>query len=129
MRLHIGIVDDEEPVRVALRRLCGAWGHEPAVFASAQQLFESLGTRFPDCLILDAQMPDCDGVDAHAQLLQRGIDIPVIMITGRDDAEMRARSLAVGARAYLCKPVDAELLFGAISAAVDQLPPRRRAFG
>lgn len=110
----IAIVDDEEPVRVALRRLCGASGLEPRAFAGAEQLFESLNDHLPDCLILDAQMPRCGGVETHARLLARGIDIPVIMITGREDGEMRAHSIAIGARAYLSKPIDADLLLSAI---------------
>ncbi len=116
----VAIVDDEEPVRVALRRLCGASGLAPRTFSCAQQLFESLNDDVPDCLILDAQMPGGGGVETHARLLERGIHIPVIMITGREDGELRAQSILAGARAYLCKPIDADLLLTAIRHALGE---------
>ena len=114
----IAIVDDELSVRVALRRLCTAYGLDAHTFESVRQLFASLDGRLPDCLILDAQMPGCGGVDAQAHLRDRGINIPAVIITGRDDEETRARARAVGASAYLCKPVDAEVLLSAINNAI-----------
>jgi FixJ family two-component response regulator len=121
----IAIVDDEEPVRVALRRLCSAWDLDPRIFASARELFESLHTALPDCLILDVHMPGLGGLDALAWLLERGINIPAIVITGRDDDDMRVRAAAVGASAYLCKPIDASVLLDAIGRALASGPDAR----
>ena len=104
----IAIVDDEESVRVALGRLCKAYGMDARTFVSVQQLFESLDSERPDCLVLDAQ----------SWLREHGISIPAVMITGRDDDEIRSRSQSVGASACLCKPVDAEVLLGAIRDAI-----------
>ncbi|HTI65109.1 MAG TPA: response regulator [Gemmatimonadaceae bacterium] len=114
----IAIVDDEEHVRVALRRLCSACDLNPRTFSSAQQLFDSLDHSRPDCLILDVQMPGFGGLDAQAWLLERGINIPAIIITGRDDEEVRVRAAALGACAYLCKPFDVEVLLRAINEAL-----------
>jgi|SRR5437773_1439425 len=85
---------------------------------SAQQLFASLNSDRPDCLVLDVQMPGFGGLDAQAWLRERGINIPAIMITGRQDDGMRARSVAVGACALLCKPIPADVLLGAIETAI-----------
>jgi FixJ family two-component response regulator len=121
-RLSIAVVDDEESVRVALRRLCVAYGLDARTFASVEQFFDSLdGQRF-DCLVLDAHMPGYGGLDAQAWLHESGIRIPAVIITGRDDDEMRIRSREVGATACLCKPIDAEVLFGAIRLAVRNSP-------
>lgn len=120
----IAIVDDEEHVRVALRRLCAACDFNPRTFSSAQQLFDSLDREHPDCLILDVQMPGFGGLDALAWMLERGINIPAIVITGRDDEEVRVRAAALGVCAYLCKPFDVEVLLGAIG---DALSAGRRA--
>jgi len=114
----IAIVDDEESVRVALRRLCNAYGLDARTFASVQQLFESLDSEHPACLVLDAHMPGFGGLDAQAWLREHGISIPTVMITGRDDDEIQSRSQSVGASALLCKPVDAEVLLGAIKDAI-----------
>ncbi len=120
----IAIVDDEEHVRVALRRLCSACDFNPRAFASAQQLFDSLNHSRPDCLIIDVQMPGFGGLDALTWMLERGINIPAIVITGRDDEEVRVRAASLGVCAYLCKPFDVEVLLGAIN---DALNAGRRA--
>jgi FixJ family two-component response regulator len=90
-------------------------------FPSAQLLFDALldGNRV-DCLILDVHMPEVSGLDVQAWLRDHDLQIPTIMITGREDAQMRARSLALGARAYLCKPMESDVLLRAIESAVDQ---------
>jgi FixJ family two-component response regulator len=118
----IAIVDDEESDRVALRRLCVASGLEARAFASAQQLFDSLEHARPDCLVLDVHMPGLNGLETQAWLRERGIHIPAIMITGRDDETTRTRSIALGASAYLSKPVDANVLIDAIDAAIRAVP-------
>ena len=114
----IAIVDDEHSVRVALHRLCSAYGMTTHTFASAEEMLASLDGLRPDCLVLDAHMPGIGGLGAQVWLRERGITIPAVVITGRDDPELRDRSLAGGAVAYLCKPIDADILIGAIQRAV-----------
>jgi two-component system, LuxR family, response regulator FixJ len=117
--LQIAIVDDESSVRIALSRLLGAYQMVPRAFASGPELFAALnGGWDPDCLVLDMQMPGCSGLDVQAWLRDHGLDIPVIIITGREDAQLRARSFALGARAHLGKPMDASVLVGVIRDAV-----------
>src|SRR5262245_24289631 len=115
----IAIADDEQSVRVALRRLCSAYGMTTHTFASAEEMLASLDDLRPDCLVLDAHMPGIGGLGAQAWLRERGITIPAVVITGRDDTELRDRSIAGGAVAYLCKPIDADTLIGAIDRAVN----------
>jgi len=119
--ISIAIVDDEEPVRIAVSRLCRSYELTPQTFSSGVELFSSIldGSR-PDCLILDMQMPGCTGLDIQTWLRDRHIDIPVIIITGREDAQIRARSLALGARAYFYKPVDGAVLMDAVQEAVSE---------
>jgi FixJ family two-component response regulator len=124
----IAIIDDEQSVRVALRRLCSAYGMGARTFGSAEELLAALEDHRPDCLVLDAQMPGIGGLGAQAWLHQRGIAIPAVVITGRDDHEMRARLIAGGACAYLSKPIDADILIGAIQRAIGAAhPPARHA--
>jgi FixJ family two-component response regulator len=104
----IAIVDDEPSVRVALGRLCRSYGLYAREFASAHDLVASLAERRPDCVVLDLQLPDCEGLDADVWLREHGFDLPAVIITGRDDVKTSAESVV------LRKPVDAKTLFAAI---------------
>lgn len=104
----IAIVDDEESVRVALGRLCRAYGFDTREFQSAHELVASLADRRPDCVILDLQLPGCDGLDADEWLRRHGVELPLIIITGRDDAKLASEHV------LLAKPVDAATLLAAI---------------
>src|SRR5262249_50126645 len=108
--VSVAIVDDEESVRVSLRRLCQALGLEATVFASGPELIDSLdpGAPPPDCLLLDAHMPDMTGLEVQHRLPRRGDCFPVLIYTADDAPEAQARYLAAGASAYLRKPLGSD---------------------
>src|SRR5262245_4894748 len=105
---YVAIVDDDKSVRVAMGRLCRAFGMATRELATAHELLDSLAERRPDCIVLDLQLPDCDGLDADEWLRQRGIELPVIIVTGRDDAKRSSEHVV------LPKPVDDTTLLAAI---------------
>ena len=114
----IAIVDDEESVRKSLRRLLMASQLDATVYASGQEFLDSLGGRQPDCLVLDLQMPGLTGLEVQRALTGARVRFPTIIITAHDEPETRARCLAAGVVAYLCKPLHDELLLDAIATAV-----------
>lgn len=114
---RIAIVDDEESVRRALVRLARSARLEAETFGSAEEFLEAVAERPPDCIVLDLHMPKDDGFEVQDRLARAGLRIPVILITGRDTPETRARALEKGAVAYFRKPVDGEALLEAIAAA------------
>lgn len=114
----IAVVDDDAEVRLALARLVAAAGFETEAHAGGAELLRSIGERRPDCVVLDLQMPGTTGFDVLAALAERGLDVPVIAITGYDSAAARSRALGLGARAYLCKPFDDDTLLAAIAGAM-----------
>ena len=117
----IAIVDDELSVRVALGRLCRAHGLRAREFASAHELLAALanGPPPPDCVVLDLQLPDCEGMDADVWLRHQGVDLPIVIITGRDDVKTSSESVV------LRKPVDAATLFAAIRTILETREPGR----
>jgi FixJ family two-component response regulator len=117
----IAVVDDEESVRKSLRRLLVASELDATVYASGQEFLDSLGGRQPDCLVLDLQMPGLTGLEVQRALARARVRFPTIIITAHDEPETRARCLAAGAVAYLCKPLHDELLLDAITTAVDPI--------
>ena len=114
----IGILDDDRSVRVALARLCRVHGLDTCEFSNEREFFASLERARPDCLVVDAQMPTINGLDVHRQLRDQKIDMPVILVTGREDDDTRAQATAAGVSAYFCKPVDGDALIAAIASAL-----------
>jgi FixJ family two-component response regulator len=118
-RRRIAVVDDDPSVCKALARLLRASDLDADAYGSAQQFLDSLTTSRPDCLVLDLQMPEMNGLALQRQLERAGIRLPVVVITGHDEPGTRARCLAAGAAAYLRKPLDGGMLLAAIDAAID----------
>jgi FixJ family two-component response regulator len=125
-RRLVAVVDDEEPVCKALRRLIVAMNMDVAIFHSGQTFLDSVSVRRPDCVLLDLHMPGLSGVDVLRALADTQSDVPIVVITGRDEPASRAGSLALGASAYLTKPIAHAELALAISESIDGRPPRTR---
>ena len=114
----VALVDDEEPVRRALKRLMVSAGISVESFASGSEFLESLAERRPDCVVLDLHMPGVSGFDVQARLAQSRDSPPVVVITGQDTPESRRRVMDGGAAAFLRKPVIDHVLLDAIAAAI-----------
>ena len=117
------VVDDEESVGRAIRRLLKSAGIEAEVFTSGDGFLDRLSsdsTFRPDCVILDILMPGIGGLEVQRRLAGRGL--PVIIVTAHDDVTVRAQVLAAGAIDYLRKPFDGTALIRAVQTAIG-LPP------
>ena len=121
-RVLVAVVDDEESVCRALLRLLRAAGLDVETFSSSVTFLESmrerLATRRPDCVVLDLHIPGLTGMDVQRQLKKDGIALPIVMITGNEEAGVQEKVLAEGASAFLVKPLNDRTLLDAISNAV-----------
>ena len=123
---YIAVVDDDEPIRNALKRLLRAAGLDAEGYASAQAFLDDAESRRPDCVLLDLHMPGTSGREILAQVREMDGHPPVVIITAHDTRETREQCLAAGAAAYLHKPLDGRLLLNAISAALGGSPAHGR---
>ena len=114
----LAVVDDDADVRVALTRLVSSAGFEVETFASGLEFLRSIEDREPDCVVLDLHMPEMNGFDVQGALANSHPAVPVVVITGHDTPESRARAVQLGAKGYLCKPVNDEALLAAIGVAI-----------
>jgi|SRR5690606_37130067 len=114
----IAVVDDEASVRVALQRLIRSAGLDVMTFPSGAEILDFMQRTLPDCIVLDLHMPNVTGFDVQARLSERGTCVPLIVITGHDTEETKARAHAGGVSAYLLKPVDDRVLLHAIAVAL-----------
>jgi FixJ family two-component response regulator len=114
------IVDDDISVRDSLELLIRAAGWHPEIFESAEEFLEFPKSRTPNCLILDVNLPDLNGLDLQERLARERSDMPIIFVTGYGDVPMTVKAMKAGAAEFLTKPFDDEQLLAAITIALDR---------
>jgi RNA polymerase sigma factor (sigma-70 family) len=114
------VVDDDPAVRRSLARLLRSAGLTVQSFVSAQD-FLSRGTIVgAACLVLDLRMPGMTGLELQTDMERRGLNIPIIFMTGHGDVASCAAAMKAGALEFLEKPFDETQLLGAIQRAIAQ---------
>jgi FixJ family two-component response regulator len=112
------IVDDDESIRRAARRLIKSYGFPVETFASAEDFLSSGRLHETACLVLDVQMPGLNGLELQSRLITDGHRVPIIFITACNDENARAQALKAGALGYLVKPFEEADLLTAINVAL-----------
>lgn len=125
LRTIVHIVDDDNGMRTALARLLSAAGYEARCYASAGDFLISAGEAPTGCLLLDLHLPGPDGLALQDALRRRGGVLPTVFLSGRGDIASSVRALKGGASDFLTKPVQADLLLGAVRSALDADAPQR----
>ena len=98
------VVDDEAPIRGALKMMLGVQGFAVTAFASGPSFLEVAESLIPGCLLLDVRMPEMDGLEVQQRLAGRRGDLPVVMMTGHGDLGVASAALRNGAVAMVEKP-------------------------
>jgi FixJ family two-component response regulator len=111
------VVDDDPSMLGALGRLIRSAGLDASTFDRPGALLAAEIPTSGACLLLDVHLPEMNGVELYKALVASGHKLPVIMITGHDDARTRRLLQHIETVAILSKPVDEVLLFDAISCA------------
>ena len=117
----LAVVDDDADVRLALGRLVGSAGFAVETFASGAEFMRSVEDHEPDCVVLDLHMPEMSGFDVQSALARGHPTVPVVVMTGHDTPESRARAVRMGAKVYLRKPINDEALLAAIGDAIGRV--------
>jgi|SRR5579862_2748213 len=112
------VVDDDAAVLDSLKSLLDAEGFEVAGFESGATALPAIERAPPACLVLDLHMPVLGGFELMGRLAERGIRLPVVVITGQFDRKTAQRALAAGASAVLRKPFEHGELMDAIDRAL-----------
>jgi FixJ family two-component response regulator len=114
------VVDDDATVRRSTERLVRTLGVGIQTFASAREFLDSARIERPACLVLDIQMPGLSGLDLQRELAQKGIEIPIVFLSGHGDIPMTVRAMKAGAVEFLTKPVKSRDLLTAIRSAIER---------
>ncbi len=120
------IVDDDAAVRQSIEDLLESVGLHAESFGTAEEFLRSKLPDRPSCLILDVRLPGVNGLDFQRRLVDAGLQIPVIFITGHGDIPMTVKAMKSGAVEFLTKPFEERDLLGAIRQALDRDTATRR---
>jgi FixJ family two-component response regulator len=119
------IIDDDEPLRDALKRVFRSVGLRAEAFASAPEFLKYSRPDVPSCLVLDVRLPGLSGLDFQAELGNANILIPVVFITGHGDIPMSVKAMKAGAVEFLTKPIREQDLLDAVRVALERDRLRR----
>jgi FixJ family two-component response regulator len=112
------IVDDDQSFRKSLQRLIAAAGFETIALESAGAFLAQVPIRHPACLLLDVDLPDLDGIRLQNKLLEQGVHLPIVFITGRGNIPMSVKAMKAGALDFLTKPFASDELLKAVADAL-----------
>jgi FixJ family two-component response regulator len=115
--LTVIVVDDDESVRRAMKRLLMSHGYRVLTFESAEDMLLSSFVRRKDYLLLDIRLPGISGLDLYAKLVSSGAKRPVIFMTAHDDLGWLQKAKEAGAVAFLRKPFGEQSLLSALALA------------
>ena len=114
------VVEDEIVTQRLTRKILEGRGYEVVVAEDGVDALMALGKINFDLVLCDINMPNLDGFKLVEFLNAKSIFIPVIFITAQDDVEDEIRGLALGARDYIRKPINRDLLLLRTRKALDR---------
>ncbi len=114
---QVYLIDDDASVRKSVARLLRIAAYQVEAYSSADEFLETCRMAEHGCIVLDLQMPGLSGEGLQDRLRTMKEALPVIIITGHGDVQIRDRMIKKGAVAFLTKPFDDQELLDAIEAA------------
>jgi len=114
--MRILVVEDEDRIASFLDKGLSAHGYAVQRVSTGAEALDEAATSDVDIAILDLGLPDVDGLSVLSQWRLKGIPIPVIVLTARDQLDDRVRGLNLGADDYMSKPFDFEELLARVRA-------------
>lgn len=116
--ISILVVDDEEPIRNALKKFLTQQGYDVSTAASGDEALKALQRQKIACVLLDVRMPGRSGIDLVPQIIEIEPTVAILMLTAVNDATTAALCMQRGAMDYLTKPIDLSDLARAILRAI-----------
>jgi FixJ family two-component response regulator len=128
-RAVVHVVDDDASMRDALEGLFESVGLDTRTYAAAGEFLAASLVDKLGCIVIDVRLPDINGLDFHAQLIQLGVRLPVVVITGYGNIPMSVRAMKRGAVDFLSKPFNDQDMLDAVMAAIERDRRRRTVDG
>lgn len=113
-RKLVHIVDDEGAIRRSASFMLKTSGYAVQTWPTGVAFLKEVRHMPAGCVLLDVRMPEMDGLEVQQALIERGVTMPVIILTGHADVSIAVRAMKAGAVDFLEKPFEKAVLIGAI---------------
>lgn len=110
----VHLVDDDEAVRRSAGFMLKTSGYLVHAYQSGVELLKAAGDLSPGCILLDIRMPGLDGLEVQQALRDKGISLPVIIMTGHGDISLAVRAMKAGAVDFIEKPFEKATLLSSL---------------
>jgi len=120
------VIDDDALVRSAIEDLLRSVGLQVETFGSTQEFLRSKRPDAPGCLVLDVRLPGLSGLEFQHTLIESGVHLPIIFISGHGDIPMSVRAMKLGAVEFLTKPLREQELLDVIQMGIERDRLRRQ---
>jgi FixJ family two-component response regulator len=125
----VHIVDDDSSLAASLDSLFRSVGLQSRTYGSAAAFLEAELPDAPGCLVLDVRLPGLSGLDFQGQMVELGVRLPVVFMTGHGDIPMSVRGMKAGAVDFLTKPFRDQDMLDAVAAGIARDGQRRASEG
>lgn len=120
MQAKVYVVDDDQGMRDSTVWLLQSVGLEALSFAGGQAFLDACIDDGPACVLLDVRMPGLGGLAVQQLMKERGLDLPVIFVSGHADVPIVVRAFKAGACDFIEKPYSDQLLLDSVQAALER---------
>lgn len=117
----VHLVDDDEAIRRSAGFMLKTSGFQVRTYESGIELLKAAANLEPGCILLDIRMPGMDGLEVQQALKDKGVTLPVIIMTGHGDVALAVQAMKGGAIDFIEKPFEKSVLMGAIDQGLAQL--------
>jgi FixJ family two-component response regulator len=122
----VHVVDDDASLRDALEGLFESVGLDTRTYGTAHEFLDANRADKPGCIVIDIRLPDMNGLEFQSRLVQLGVGLPVVMMTGYGDIPMSVRAMKRGAVDFLAKPFHDQDMLDAVTSAIERDRQRRK---
>lgn len=110
----VHLVDDDAAIRRSVGFMLKTSGHRVETYESGAVLLKDSGKLDDGCILLDIRMPGMDGLEVQQALLEKGVSLPVIIMTGHGDVTLAVKAMKAGAVDFIEKPFEKAALLASL---------------
>lgn len=117
----VHIVEDDESMRRSTSFALKTSGYAVTTWNTGTAFLKEVKHAEHGCILLDIRMPEIDGLEVQQILAERGVAMPIVIMTGHGDIGIAVRAMKAGAVDFLEKPFEKAALLGAVESAFDRI--------